>query len=135
MVGVFNQIGLTVSITNLILAEMSDKKRDPIKWTSDESLAFRMVGSELYFYEKNDFTKPAKKIAQKIASYSVGFNSNSGRAHVGIFVKGVKGSPSCVKVFSYPHLENVVAQQSLFKADSVEVKWNHRGIWYINGKD
>ena len=86
-----------------------------------------MVGSEVYFYEKNDFTRPAKKIAQKVSSYAVGFNPNSGRVHVAIFVKGTKGAPSAVKIVSYPHVENVVAQQSLFKADSVDIKWNHRG--------
>lgn len=113
--------------TGKLLYELNDTKRDLIKWTSDESLAYRMVGSELYFYENNDFSKPAKKIAQKIASYSLAFNKLTGRIHVAIMVKGVKSTPSSVKVYSYPHVDNVVAQQSLFKSDSVDVKWNSKG--------
>ncbi|KAI2811647.1 Eukaryotic translation initiation factor 2A [Blomia tropicalis] len=106
--------------------ETNDKRRDSIKWTNDESLAFRMVGSELYFYENNDFTKPTKKISQKIFSYSLAHNQK-GCVYFAIFIKGTKGSPSSVKVYAYPHTENIIASQSLFKADSVEIKWNKKG--------
>lgn len=58
------------------------------------------------------------------------YNKFSGRIHVAVMVKGVKSTPSTVKIYSYPYVDNVVAQQSLFKADSVEVKWNSKGKNY-----
>ena len=87
-----------------------------------------MVGSELYFYEKNDFSKPSKKISQKVSSYSLAHSQTSGCTYVAIFVKGSKGAPSSVKAYSYPFVDNLVANQSIFKADSVEIKWNNRGM-------
>ena len=108
--------------------ETNDKKKDSISWSSDESLAYRIVGSELYFYEKNNFAKPAKKISQKVASYSLSYNKSSGCAFVAVFVKGTKGGPSSVKIYSYPHVDNIVTSKSLFKVDSVELKWNFKGL-------
>lgn len=78
------------------------------------------------FYEPHDFTRCVRKFSQKFVSFSIATNK-SGCIFLAVFVRGQKAAPSMVKVYAYPHFENTIASQGLFRADEVNIKWNHKG--------
>ena len=86
-----------------------------------------MIGSELLFYENNNYNSCSKKYSQKIASYSFATNKSNKCNYVVTFVKGAKGGPSSIKIHKYPMFDNTIASKSLFKIDTASFKWNPKG--------
>lgn len=121
---------LHLVIKDFVFVELVDAKRELIDWSDDESIAYRMVGAELMFYEANNFAN-ARKLSQKIVSYSFATNRANKCNYVAVFIKGAKAAPSSIKVFKYPVFDNAVASKSLFKIDSASFKWNPKGSFFF----
>ncbi|OTF77576.1 hypothetical protein BLA29_013463, partial [Euroglyphus maynei] len=102
------------------------KKRELLKWSADESVGHRLCGSEILFYENNDYDHCVRKISQpKLTTYSFVTNK-AGCNFVAIYVKGQKGSPSMIRIHGYPHTDNVIVSKSFYKVDTVDIKWNSK---------
>nr|CAB3241525.1 eukaryotic translation initiation factor 2A [Phallusia mammillata] len=89
----------------------------------------RLVGSSVHFFQDNNFGKIVQKMhMDKLESFKVSPNSQPPH-RVACFIRGAKGAPSSVRVFEYPKFsaDDVVANKSFFKADSVDILWNNRG--------
>ena len=99
-------------------------------WTDDETVCIRHVNMELNFYEDNKFERFVHRmVAQKVANYSMVTNRQTGCHYLACYTVGSKGQPSFVRVYRYPRFEGVaVANKSFYKADTVDFKWNHKGM-------
>ncbi|XP_046909527.2 eukaryotic translation initiation factor 2A [Dermatophagoides farinae] len=107
--------------------EWTTKKRELVQWSADESIAHRQCGSEILFFENNDFNRCVQKISEpKLTTY--GFTTNkAGCSFVAIYIKGQKGSPSMIRIHGFPHLDNAIVSKSFYKVDTVDIKWNPKG--------
>lgn len=50
---------------------------------------------------------------------------------IAAYVAGTKGAPSSVRLYRHPNFDApgaVLANKSFFKADTVNMKWNNKGI-------
>ncbi|XP_061636862.1 eukaryotic translation initiation factor 2A [Phyllopteryx taeniolatus] len=97
-------------------------------WSQDEKVAVRIVSNELHFFEDNDFNAIANKLhLQKISNFEL--SPGSLPSKVCVYVPGIKGAPSFVRVFQYPQLGGpgaALATKSFFKADRVNMLWNKK---------
>ena len=50
---------------------------------------------------------------------------------VAVHASGKKGQPSCIRLFQYPNVTNVLANKSFFNAHNVEYKWNKSGYYLL----
>ncbi|XP_028855909.1 eukaryotic translation initiation factor 2A [Denticeps clupeoides] len=95
-------------------------------WAQDESIAVRNVNNELHFFEDNNFETIANKLhLQKVSEYAL--SPGSKPCKVAVYVPGVKGGPSFVRLYQYPNFGGptaALANKSFFKADRVTMLWN-----------
>ncbi|XP_028321530.1 eukaryotic translation initiation factor 2A isoform X2 [Gouania willdenowi] len=97
-------------------------------WSDDEQLAVRIVNNELHFYENNNFDTIANKLhLQKVSSFAL--SPGAPPYKVAVYVPGIKGAPSFVRLYQYPSLGGptaALANKSFFKADRVCLQWNQK---------
>ncbi|XP_029699278.1 eukaryotic translation initiation factor 2A [Takifugu rubripes] len=98
-------------------------------WSDGEQLCVRSVNNELHFYENNDFNTIANKLhMQKVSDFKL--SPGDQPCKVAVYVPGTKGAPSFVRLYQYPALAGpaaALANKSFFKADKVDMQWNHKG--------
>lgn len=92
---------------------------------------YHIVGSEILFYENNDFSSCVQKISQQKLSAFAFATNKAGCSFAAVFIKGNKGAPSTIRVNGYPHLENAIVTKSFYKVDTVEIKWNQKGNYFF----
>ncbi|TNN01361.1 hypothetical protein fugu_010743 [Takifugu bimaculatus] len=122
-------------------------------WSDGEQLCVRSVNNELHFYENNDFNTIANKLhMQKVSDFKLSPGDQPSKVNtsqniprprrkavkiwlcfclqVAVYVPGTKGAPSFVRLYQYPALAGpaaALANKSFFKADKVDMQWNHKG--------
>ncbi|XP_015257600.1 PREDICTED: eukaryotic translation initiation factor 2A [Cyprinodon variegatus] len=98
------------------------------RWSEDEKLCVRSVNNELHFFENNDFNSIANKLhMQKVSDFALSPGAQPSK--VAIYVPGIKGAPSFVRLYQYPVLGGpsaALANKSFFKADKVRMQWNQK---------
>ncbi|KAF7495591.1 Eukaryotic translation initiation factor 2A [Sarcoptes scabiei] len=115
-----------LSTENLIHEYATKSPQSLMRWSKDETIAYKLSGSDIVFYEKNRFEKCSRQFSvPKLSTYSFATN-RAGSHYIALFIRG-KDALGTVKIHHYPNTENAVASKSFYKADSVEIKWNHRG--------
>ncbi|KAK1162546.1 hypothetical protein AOXY_G17427 [Acipenser oxyrinchus oxyrinchus] len=97
-------------------------------WSDDESISVRSVNNELHFFENNSFDTIASKLhLQKVTDFVL--SPGSQPCKVAVYVPGVKGGPSFVRLYQYPNFAgptSALANKSFFKADRVTMLWNKK---------
>ncbi|MGH0165061.1 UNVERIFIED_CONTAM: hypothetical protein FKN15_004551 [Acipenser sinensis] len=97
-------------------------------WSDDESISVRTVNNELHFFENNSFDIIASKLhLQKVTDFVL--SPGSQPCKVAVYVPGVKGGPSFVRLYQYPNFAgptSALANKSFFKADRVTMLWNKK---------
>ncbi|CAK8676030.1 eukaryotic translation initiation factor 2A-like [Clavelina lepadiformis] len=99
------------------------------KWLNRTNVCAKLVGSSVYFFNDDNFAEPIEKLhIEKLDSFEFSPNEQP-PFHLSCFIRGSKGAPSSVRVFQYPKLkpDDVIANKSFFKADSVKMMWNPKG--------
>ncbi|XP_076436058.1 eukaryotic translation initiation factor 2A-like isoform X2 [Babylonia areolata] len=103
------------------------------EWSADEAVCCRTANSELHFYQNNDFENVANKLhLQKVADFKMAPGSSP--CVISAYVPGIKGQPSYVRVYRYPHFDGqsaAVANKSFYKADRVNMYWNKIGTGLV----
>ncbi|XP_019857196.1 PREDICTED: eukaryotic translation initiation factor 2A-like isoform X2 [Amphimedon queenslandica] len=113
-----------------IIIEYYQKRLDNwlIQWSKDESVCARNVTNEVHFFEGCPGKSPGHRLViDQLSSFSL---SPSLPLHVSVHVKGSKGAPSVVRIYKYPVFTgsgSVIANKSFYKADTVQMKWDHEG--------
>ncbi|XP_078732301.1 eukaryotic translation initiation factor 2A [Lampetra fluviatilis] len=97
-------------------------------WSDDEKLCARMVNNEVHFFEDNNFDTIANKLfQQKVADFQL--SPGPSPSKVAVYVPGVKGGPSFVRLYRYPDFggpTQALANRSFFKADRASLVWNKK---------
>ncbi|XP_078488594.1 eukaryotic translation initiation factor 2A [Ciona intestinalis] len=98
-------------------------------WLPGTTICGKLTGQSVQFYEDNDFKTAKHRLSiEKLEVFEVAPNLKPPH-RVACFVRGARGGPASVKIFQYPKFttDEVVANKSFFKADTVSIKWNNRG--------
>eukprot|EP01147_Barroeca_monosierra_P010916 gene10916-2990_t len=98
------------------------------KWTDDEKTCLRRTPKTLLFFEgSNPGGDPTHKLPlDGLQSFEVA--PNLSHCRVAVWVKGTKGQPSAVRVYTPANLGTPLAFKSFFKADTVDIKWSANGV-------
>lgn len=98
-------------------------------WFGDGEIFGRLMTNNVFFYSgKNVENVVAKLHIEKLENFSLNPKTSSIK-RVAAFVRGTKGAPSSVRIFQYPDFnpDQVLANKSFFKADTVTMHWNSKG--------
>ncbi|EFO85911.1 hypothetical protein GCK72_005539 [Caenorhabditis remanei] len=96
------------------------------QFSDDETLAARMVGSEIFFYTNMSFERYDHKLVEKGAT-SFALSPGSAPNHVAVYVPAVSSNPARVRVHKVSASFPVVANRTFYKSDKAVVTWNQRG--------
>ncbi|CAI2333694.1 unnamed protein product [Caenorhabditis sp. 36 PRJEB53466] len=96
------------------------------QFSEDESLAARIVGSEIFFYTDMSFERYDHKLVEKGAT---SFSLSPGPApnHVAVYVPATDSNPARVRVHRVANNFPVVENRSFYKSDKANISWNQRG--------
>lgn len=113
------------------IAEMKQKSQSQWhpQWCGDSDIFARLMTNNLFFYKGKDFENVVAKLhIEKLESFCVTPKSSSVKK-VAVFIRGAKGGPSSVRIFEFPNFspDQVLANKSFFKADTVTMLWNANG--------
>ncbi|KAF9189823.1 hypothetical protein BGZ50_000571 [Haplosporangium sp. Z 11] len=109
-----------------------------VQWTDDEAYCARMVSNEVHFWEPKNLTKtPFTKLRQEGMTQ---FSLSPGKStSVAVFFGERKGAPAMVRIYSITNFTVPLASKSFFKADRVQMIWNHLGtnvlVWATTDHD
>ncbi|KAG0250270.1 hypothetical protein BG011_008516 [Mortierella polycephala] len=109
-----------------------------VQWTDDEAYCARMVSNEVHFWEPKNLTKaPFSKLRQEGMTQ---FSLSPGKStSVAVFFGERKGAPAMVRIYSITNYTVPLASKSFFKADRVQMIWNHLGtnvlVWATTDHD
>ncbi|CAI5443347.1 unnamed protein product [Caenorhabditis angaria] len=97
-----------------------------VQVTDDESLAARIVGSEILIYTNMNFERYEYKFVEKGIQ---GFSLSPGGApyHIGVYTPAEGNNPARVKVFRVTPSFPAVANRTFFKSDKAVITWNQKG--------
>lgn len=118
------------TMTGVVFMSMVHRKHQEkfVDWANDESVLAVQVHSEIQFYEKSKPGFIANRLRmENLTSFSMSPVSKC----VAVHASGKKGQPSCIRLFQYPNLSNVLANKSFFNAHSVDYKWNKSGYYLL----
>ncbi|RKP27986.1 eukaryotic translation initiation factor eIF2A-domain-containing protein [Syncephalis pseudoplumigaleata] len=97
-----------------------------MQWTHDEEFCARLVTNEIHLYHvkqlANGTYSPLR--LEGIANFSV---SPGKSPSIAAFVPERKGAPASIRVFSLTDFQRPKAIKTFFRADNVQMYWNHLG--------
>uniref|UniRef100_A0A8R1HUK1 Eukaryotic translation initiation factor 2A n=1 Tax=Caenorhabditis japonica TaxID=281687 RepID=A0A8R1HUK1_CAEJA len=96
------------------------------QFNADESLAARMVGSEIFFYTDMSFDRYDHKLMEKGAT-NFSLSPGSGPNHVAVYVPAIGSAPARVRVHRVSKSFPVVANRTFYKSDKATITWNQKG--------
>ncbi|KAH0453799.1 hypothetical protein IEQ34_018123 [Dendrobium chrysotoxum] len=97
-----------------------------IQFSSDESIACRMVTNEIQFLDGKDFTKGIIYRLRVPGVMAIELSKTPG-SHIAAFVAESKGVPASVQIFSCKQDAQAqpIARRSFFRCSSIQLHWNH----------
>ncbi|EGD78649.1 hypothetical protein PTSG_01627 [Salpingoeca rosetta] len=97
------------------------------KWTDDESVCVRQTPNTLLFFDGANITAaPTQKLKlEGLTAFEVA--PRLPHCRVAVWIRGKKGMPSAVRVYSPTNLNAPIAYKSFFKADTVSMNWSNKG--------
>eukprot|EP01089_Gocevia_fonbrunei_P021978 TRINITY_DN870_c0_g1_i2.p1 TRINITY_DN870_c0_g1~~TRINITY_DN870_c0_g1_i2.p1 ORF type:complete len:374 (+),score=64.96 TRINITY_DN870_c0_g1_i2:83-1204(+) len=96
-----------------------------IRWSSDETVAARLVSTEIQFFTKSDFSNISHRCKQiGVSDFSFAPGPSPLLA---VFLPPKSGQPGFVRILKSPAYEHVVASKTLMKGQSVNFTWNPLG--------
>ncbi|GJJ11775.1 hypothetical protein Clacol_006013 [Clathrus columnatus] len=98
-----------------------------LQYTSSESHAVRLTGSEIQVFNPSDWAKGVidKLKVEGCTSITLGPGLNP---HIAVFVAEKKGAPALIRIYGLLTLGSPpTTQKSFFKSDRVQIKWNALG--------
>lgn len=99
-----------------------------LQYTSSESHAVRLVGSEIQVFNPSDWSKGVidKLRIEGCSTISLGPGANP---HIAVFIAEKKGAPAIIRIYGLLNLaaSPPTSQKTFYKADRVQIKWNALG--------
>jgi translation initiation factor 2A len=99
-----------------------------VLWSDDESLAARMVSSEVQFFAGDELKSIVGRIKlDNVTQFSFAPNGSAKAQVVATFSPEKKGSAALCRLFRYPECESPLNTKAFFNATDVTFQWNAKG--------
>ncbi|CAB3403729.1 unnamed protein product [Caenorhabditis bovis] len=96
------------------------------QFTDDESLAVRMIPSEVLFYNDLSFTRYDSRIVEKGLG-AIALSTGGAPYHVALYIPASGSIPARVRVHRINSSNSVIANRTFFKSDKASMTWNQKG--------
>lgn len=127
-VGVWN-VKTGVMLFSFTLKKLTEMTWPPLKWTALETHCCRMVADGVQIMPGScdrESAEMARIDAPGIMAFEVAPRS-AGSAHVAICIAETKGQPARCQVYRLNEPSKPTATKNFFKAQTVQMHWNHLG--------